>query len=121
VVDDEPVVLALARSALERLGYSVLLAETGTAAEEIMKRSGDAVSAVILDVTMPGMNGVETFRRLRGIRSDVPVVLSSGHSEDETMTRFAEEGLAGFLQKPYSPAQLAEKVNAAIQVRVKTC
>jgi two-component system, cell cycle sensor histidine kinase and response regulator CckA len=115
VVDDEPLVLSLARTALERVGYRVLVAASGTEAEEIMKGNPSDVAVVILDVTMPGMNGEEAFRRLKLIRPDVPVILSTGHSETETASRFAGLGLAGFLQKPYTASQLAEKIRSAFQ------
>ena len=115
VVDDEPLVLSLARTALERSGYKVLLAESGTHAVEIMSRSAGDIEAVILDVTMPGMTGEEAFKRLKLIRPDVPVILSTGHSETETSDRFAGAGLAGFLQKPYTATQLAEKIKSALQ------
>ena len=61
-MDDEPLVLALARNALERSGYSVLTAESGTEAEEIMQLHAREIEVVILDVTMPRMNGEEAFR-----------------------------------------------------------
>jgi len=115
VVDDEPLVLALARSTLERSGYTVLAAESGKEAEEIMKARASDVGLVVLDVTMPGMNGEEAFRRLKAIRPDVPVILSTGHSETETASRFAGVSLAGFLQKPYTASQLAEKIKSALQ------
>jgi PAS domain S-box-containing protein len=115
VVDDEPLVLSLARTALERSGYKVFVAESGARALEIMKESAGDIGAVILDVTMPGMNGEEAFKRLKTIRPDIPVILSSGHSETETALRFAGAGLAGFLQKPYTALQLAEKIRSALQ------
>jgi two-component system cell cycle sensor histidine kinase/response regulator CckA len=68
---------------------------------------------VILDLAMPGMGGEETFRRLKAIRPEVPVLLSSGFDELEAARRFQAGGIAGFLQKPYTLAQLAEKVKAA--------
>ena len=121
VVDDEPMVLALARSTLERAGYRVLTANGGAEAEKIFRSRRDEIGVVVLDVTMPEMNGEEAYRRLKALRADVPVVLSSGHSEDETTSRFQGAGLAGFLQKPYSASQLAEKVKSTMQMAVKTC
>jgi PAS domain S-box-containing protein len=115
VVDDEPLVLSLARSALERFGYTVLAAETGLEALEVMRQTGQDVAVVILDVTMPGMNCEEAYKQLRRIRPDVPVILSTGHSETDIASRFAGAGLAGFLQKPYTAAQLAEKIRSAMQ------
>jgi two-component system CheB/CheR fusion protein len=115
VVDDEPLVLSIATSALERAGYTVRIADNGMAAELLMKQCGTDIEAVILDVTMPGVSGEETFKRLKSIRPDLPVVLSTGHSESETFARFAGTSPAGFLQKPYTAAQLAETIKAALQ------
>ena len=115
IVDDEPLVLAVTRNALEQSGYQVLAATNGMEALKILKQSGDDVKVVILDVTMPGMSGEETLKRLKTIRPDVPVILSTGLSEMETAERFAGARLAGFLQKPYTASQLAEKVKSAMQ------
>jgi FixJ family two-component response regulator len=93
----------------------VLVAGDAMEAVEIMQKSGKDIGAIILDVTMPGMTAEEAFQRLKGIRPDVPVVLSTGHSETETAIRFAGAGLAGFLQKPYTASQLAEKIRTAMQ------
>ena len=72
------------------------------------------ISLVLLDLTMPGMDGEETFRALRRISPTVPVVMSSGFTEQEITARVAGQGLAGFLQKPYSLATLQEKIHQAI-------
>jgi two-component system CheB/CheR fusion protein len=115
VIDDEPIVLSMATSALERAGYTVVKADNGLAAEQLMKQCGADIEAVILDVTMPGMSGEETFKRLKSIRPDLPVVLSTGHSESETFARFAGSAPAGFLQKPYTATQLAETIKTVLQ------
>ncbi|MDQ6974531.1 MAG: response regulator [Mariprofundaceae bacterium] len=65
------------------------------------------ISVVLLDMTMPNMDGKACFRELRRINEDVKVVLSSGYSEEDATARFNGKGLAGFIQKPYSPEQLA--------------
>ncbi len=77
------------------------------------ERSSDIV-AVLLDLTMPRMNGEETFRELRRIDPAVRVILSSGFDEQETMSRFAGQGLAGFVQKPYGLDQLIDTVREAL-------
>ncbi len=115
LVDDEPLVLSLARNALERAGYRVLAAAGGLDAVEILEQNRDDVNLVVLDVTMPDMSGEETLGRLKRIRPDLPVVLSTGHSETETAERFAGTPLAGFLQKPYTASQMAERIKSAMQ------
>ncbi len=113
LVDDEDAVRRVAKAALERYGYTVTLAEDGYQAVDIFSRTEEQMILVILDVAMPGMGGEETFRRLKAIRPEVPVLLSSGFDELEAARRFQDGGIAGFLQKPYTVAQLAEKVKAA--------
>jgi PAS domain S-box-containing protein len=115
VVDDEPLVLSIASSTLERAGYTVLLADNGLAAEQLMRECDKDIEAVILDVTMPGMSGEETLKRLKSIRPEVPVVVSTGHSETEMFARFAGAAPAAFLQKPYTAAQLAQTIKTALQ------
>jgi len=70
---------------------------------------------VILDISMPGMSGEETLSALRKIRPGVKVFLSSGYSEAEAMTMFRSERVAGFVQKPYTSAALADKVRRALE------
>ena len=65
-------------------------------------------------MSMPQMSGEETFRRLRAIRPDVKVILSSGYNEVEAVRRFTGKGLAGFIQKPYTSARLAEKIKSVL-------
>jgi PAS domain S-box-containing protein len=113
LVDDEDAVRRVAKAALERYGYTVLLAEDGYQAVDTFSRTAEQVLLVILDMAMPGMGGEETFRRLKAIRPEVPVVVCSGFDELETARQFQTGGIAGFLQKPYTVVQLAEKVKAA--------
>ena len=101
VVDDEPQVLDLVCKLLVRAGLSPVLARDGREAIEIFEQQAEHINLVLLDVTMPRLSGAETFRAMQRIRSDVPVVLTSGHSEQDAVEQFSEEGLAGFLQKPY--------------------
>jgi two-component system cell cycle sensor histidine kinase/response regulator CckA len=114
VVDDEEIVRRTAKSALERKGYSVLVAENGREAVEIVRSAPGAISAVLLDLTMPVMDGEETLTALRKMRPDLPVILSSGYNELEAVRRFDGKGLSGFVQKPYSASVLAEKIRSAL-------
>jgi two-component system cell cycle sensor histidine kinase/response regulator CckA len=114
IVDDEPTVLAMAKRALERFGYKVLTAVNGADGVTVFQEHPNEISAVLLDMTMPVMSGDETFRRLRAIHPEVRVILSSGYNEVEAVRRFTTKGLAGFIQKPYTAAQLAEAVKSGI-------
>ena len=110
VIDDEQTVRRIAKNALERHGADVILAENGREGIELFRRLADKVELVLLDLTMPDLNGEEVFRRLKEIQPDVKVVLSSGFNEVEVIERFTGKGLAGFLQKPYTSAALSAKV-----------
>jgi len=112
VVDDEEVVRSVAKVALERFGYRVLLARNGMEAVEIFGQAPDQVCVVLLDLTMPLMSGEETLTRLRAVRPDVPVLLSSGYNQVEVIKRFAGHSLAGFVGKPYSSAELVAKIKS---------
>jgi PAS domain S-box-containing protein len=114
VVDDEQPVRDLARKVLERYGYKVLLADGGTAAINTFKRHPGDISLVILDASMPGMSGAETFPELRKVRPEVRILVSSGYSELETMKAFPGPRVTGFIQKPYTSRGLAEKVRSAM-------
>ena len=87
---------------LERLGFVVLAAADGRQALEVFKAHGSEIACVILDLTMPKMDGKECFAELRRLRDDVKVVLSSGYDEQEVIRRFAGESAAAFVQKPYT-------------------
>ncbi len=115
VVDDEQPVRDLARKVLERYGYKVLLADGGPAAINTFKRHPGDISLVILDASMPGMSGAETFPELRKIRPEVKILVSSGYSELETMKAFPVQRVTGFIQKPYTSRGLAEKARSAME------
>jgi two-component system cell cycle sensor histidine kinase/response regulator CckA len=117
IVDDENFLRSAARSILEHFGFSVLEAANGEIALELYASAHGTIDAVLLDMTMPGLSGEETFRRLRAVRPDVTVILSSGYNEIEATRRFTSKGLAGFLQKPYTASQLGEYVTQVLAAR----
>ena len=93
-----------------RYGYKVMIANSGEAGVEMFREHRDEVALILLDHSMPGMSGEQTWRRLKELRGDVPVVLSSGYDEGNAMAGFKEGELAGFLQKPYTVQRLLERV-----------
>jgi len=115
VVDDEPTIRRFAKLALETFGYKVLVAESGEAGVELFSERHDSINLVLLDLTMPVMNGEETYEHLRRINPLVPVVLSSGFSHAIAAERFRGKGIAGFLGKPYTGPQLDEAIEAAMR------
>ena len=114
IADDEATVREAARNALERYGYSAVTVEDGAKAVEQYRKQGNAIKLVLLDLTMPVMNGEQALREMQQINPKVRVLLSSGYNEVEAIQRFAGKGLAGFIQKPYTAAALAEKVKEVL-------
>jgi PAS domain S-box-containing protein len=115
LVDDEAAIRDIGARMLEQAGLTVVTAADGLEAVEFLRQHPHEVSCVLLDLSMPHMGGEETFRELRLVRGDIPVVLSSGYSEQEVVSRFAGQGIAGFVQKPYLVAQLVAEVGAAMK------
>jgi DNA-binding NtrC family response regulator len=110
IVDDEEGVRLVGRKTLEKAGFTVMIAEDGRAGVQMFRTHADEIRAVLLDMTMPDISGEEVFRAIRTIRPEVRVILSSGYNEQETISHFQGRGLAGFIQKPYQPMKLIEKV-----------
>ncbi len=115
VIDDEEIIRSTAKSMLEHYGYTVVLAENGKEGVELFRVLADKISAVLLDMAMPIMNGEETLRHLKTINPAIKVILSSGYNQVETIRRFTGKGLAGFIQKPYSSATLVGKIRSVLQ------
>jgi CheY-like chemotaxis protein len=114
VVDDEPMVLDLAKGALNRSGISVLTAGDGLEGLEIFKDNTEKIDLVLLDMTMPRMDGGTFFKKIMDLKKDAKVILSSGFTLQEASRRFQNPNLAGFIQKPYLPSQLVKLVNKTI-------
>ena len=96
---------------LEDIGFTVLTAKDPRKGLAIFGQRQQDIVVVILDLTMPHMDGEEAFRRLRQVHAGARVLLISGYSEQDAISRFAGKGLAGFLQKPFGPGALIEKVH----------
>jgi len=110
VVDDEDSVRAVATALLRRRGFEVTEAKDGSHAVELLRQHPADYALVLLDLTMPGMNGEATFRALREIRDDQRVLLMSGYNEQDVTRMFLGRGLAGFLQKPFRADELYARV-----------
>ena len=119
VIDDEELVRKTITAVLERGGYSVVTAHDGQAGVDVFREMPDRVELVILDLTMPTMNGEETMRHLRALRPHIPVILSSGYNQVEATRKFVGKGLASFLQKPFTVSQLMNAVEGALDGQKK--
>jgi PAS domain S-box-containing protein len=114
IVDDEEDVRRVLQRILERGGYTVIVAQSGTQAAELYRQRSSAIELVVLDVIMPRMGGQETFRRLRELNPGIRVLLSSGYSESGQTAEILEEGARGFLQKPYDVETVLRKVRQTL-------
>jgi PAS domain S-box-containing protein len=114
LVDDEEEVREVGRGMLEHLGYRVETASGGREALAMLE-GGGTYDAVILDLTMPGLDGTETLRRILAKAPALPVVLVSGYDAGELETKFAKRGFAGFLHKPFSLDGLASALGAVLR------
>ncbi len=119
VVDDEDTIREVATMMLEDMGFKTLSAGDGAEALHVYRAHESEVVGVLLDMTMPKMDGKECFRELRRINPDVKVLLSSGYNEQDATNRFVGQGLAGFLQKPYTPEDLREKLRGMLVDQAK--
>lgn len=106
LVDDEDVVRRVTTRMLSRLGFDVIVASDGQEAVELFVKRPHEFVCVLLDLTMPRMDGETAYGALRQIRGDVPVILTSGYNEQEVQERFAGRGMAGFVQKPFKMEEL---------------
>jgi CheY-like chemotaxis protein len=118
VVDDEATVRDIAKEMLAEMGLSVITASDGYQAVEVFRENIEEISCVLLDLTMPGLDGTQVFQEMRAISPHVKVILSSGYNEQDATQRFVDKGLAGFIQKPYSMAKLTEKLNEVFSKKV---
>lgn len=113
-VDDDVFVREVTQAALERNGYAVVLASNGAEAIAALESTGNPISLVLLDWTMPGISGADLVARLKQIRPNVKILLTSGYSHVAALPLFANLQVDGFVPKPYVPKQIVEIVSRAI-------
>ena len=118
VVDDEAMMRSAVAHMMPLLGFDHVLAADGREAVEIFRANPAQFTLVLLDLTMPYMDGEQTFTELRRLRSDVCVVLMSGFNAHEAQVGFNGKGLASFLQKPFTIASLRSTLHSALDGKV---
>lgn len=101
IADDENAVRAIAGRMCELLGFEVLYAEDGIEALDVFRQHHQKITSVLLDITMPLMDGMEVMHKMRDIDPHVPIILVSGYSEIEVALLADEEHPDGFVQKPF--------------------
>ena len=114
VVDDDDMVRLAIQRMLEHLEYRSITAASGEEALEIYQQSGAEIAAIILDVTMPGLGGIETFRRLRIMDSQVRVIITSGDPLNPAIRDLEAEGISYLIAKPFHTEQLARAIEQTI-------
>lgn len=115
VIDDEESVRSVTVQALERTGFTVETAADGEAAIERLRQTPNAFLVILLDYTMPRLDGAETLREIRRINPDAKVILMSGFPEQEARERIGDASLSGFIQKPFDIATLRKRVEEIVQ------
>jgi PAS domain S-box-containing protein len=115
VVDDEKAIRDLAVEMLDSFGYRVIAVEDGVEAVEVFKAHADDIDLVVLDMVMPKMGGRETFLKLREISPAVKVILSTGYSQVGRAQEILDEGVRGFIQKPYRINTLLSTVRNVLE------
>ena len=111
VVEDEPTIRSFTRRVLESSGFRVREAADGREGLDLYGRHRTEIIAVLLDLTMPHMDGIEVLAELRRFAPDLPVLVMSGYSELEVASRFAGMDASGFIQKPFHPRDLIARLH----------
>lgn len=114
IVDDDELVQQVAKQFFRTAGFETLTASDGLEGLKLFRDHQEEIVVVLLDMTMPKMNGSEAFREIRRIDATIPVILSSGYNEQETTSHLAGKGLAGFIQKPYRMNEFLTIVQQAV-------
>ena len=112
--DDEGIVRLMGKTALERAGYEVITADTGEDAFRVLQDVRD-IAVVVLDLTMPGWTGFDTYRRLKQFSPNVHILISSGYNAEEVRERYPNAEIGPMLQKPYSASLLVARVQEILR------
>jgi CheY-like chemotaxis protein len=115
LIDDEEIVIESVGGMIEHLGYHLIVARSGKEAIQTYDTRGTDIDLVVLDMIMPDMNGSETFDRLKAINPDVQVLLSTGYSADGQANDILKRGCQGLITKPFTLAELSEKLSRVLQ------
>ncbi len=115
VVDDEELIRYVARRLVTKLGFDVVLAANGREGVEAFRAAAGRVRAVLLDLTMPVMDGAAALREIHRIDPQVPILLTSGFNQAEALARFGVHDWSGFLHKPFLPEQLADALRRVLE------
>jgi DNA-binding NtrC family response regulator len=117
IVDDDPTQRRLMRAVCEKAGYPVLQAESGEGAISLLQgEQGQDVSLIMLDLRMPGLGGMETLKRAKAYREDVPVIVLTAQGGIDTVVEAMQSGASDFFVKPASPERVIVSINNALNL-----
>ncbi len=123
IIDDDDVVRSVTQQIVQRSGFGVILAHSGREGINLFAEHRDQIGCVLLDMSMPEMDGADTFRELRGIERDLRVIVISGYSADDLGDCFRSERPFAFIQKPFTISELDATLRTAMGIdnaRVET-
>lgn len=115
LVDDEKMVLEVGKAILQRLGHEVITAESGEEALEQFGKQPESIGCVVLDMTMPGMDGKAAFKALRELSPELPIIIASGLAADQIAGQFKDMPPTSVIQKPYQIADLSANIQGILQ------
>lgn len=119
LVDDESMILNTGKALLERLGYKVIIAESGVEAVTLYEMENNNIDIVLLDLIMPVMSGIETYKHLKQMNPDIKILFSSGYNMDEGLSEIIKRNTNGFIQKPYKCELLSQKLRTILDMNRK--
>ncbi|MEZ4269375.1 MAG: response regulator [Myxococcota bacterium] len=114
VVDDDRMIREVATRSLERAGYQVVAVGSGQEAVDLVRSQSHGIDAILLDLSMPEMDGWEAAAQLKACRPEIPIALTSGYGEDQFPARRGACNYDAFLDKPYGPGELALCVDSLL-------
>lgn len=116
VVDDDQMMLHSTKDLLNALGYKALTANNGQKGLDIIALSAQPVDMVLLDISLPDCNGFDLLPKMLSIQSDLKIVLTTGYLQEESEESLHKKGAAGFLQKPYTLADLKKTLETVLDI-----
>ncbi len=117
VIDDEMEILELVRDILEMSGYNVMIAKDGIEAISSFRDAHDSIDLVLLDVTMPGLSGIDVYKKLKEIDPEVRVMFTSGYNQERIKKEFNDNERFHFIQKPFRGKDLVARIDRVVAKR----
>lgn len=115
IIDDEKTMTMIAQEILEECGYEVFIANDGWKGVQLYRDNFSKINAVVLDLSMPGVSGLEVLEELQNINPNVKVLMASGYIKNDNLEKAITMGVRGVLHKPYSPEELSQKIHELLK------